>query len=137
MTWVLLISLASLALGIYNAVHGVRIDTARIRTDVMTRLYGVQVGYEQFLRRIRELKNWPPKPLPDELEWLIASEQAYVGFLNNTAQYRQTLLGPKRVSRTTLYKLQHNVDAMAQRIEADNKRLDELLAKYPTGRELR
>jgi hypothetical protein len=83
MTWVLLISLASLALGIYNAVHGVRIDTARIRTDVMTRLYGVQVGYEQFLRRIRELKNWPPKPLPDELEWLIASEQAYVGFLNN------------------------------------------------------
>jgi hypothetical protein len=134
MAWALLISLASLALGIYNVVHGVRIDTARIRSDVMTRLYGVQVGYEQFLRRIRELKNWPPKPLPDELEWLIASEQAYIGFLKNTAQYRrQTLLGPKRISRMDLYKLQHHVDAMAQRIEGDNKRLDDLLAKYPTG----
>jgi hypothetical protein len=62
---------------------------------------------------------------------LIASEQAYVGFLNGTVQYRHTLLGPKHISRTGLYKLQHNVDAMAQRIEADNKRLDELLAKYP------
>src|ERR1700730_17289101 len=131
MTWTLLISLASFALGIYNAVHGMRIDTARVRTDVLTKLYGVQVGYEQFLRRIRELKNWPSKPLPDELEWLMASEQAYVGFLNNTAQYRLTLLGPKRVTRTDLFKLQHHVDAMAQRIEADNKRLDELLAKYP------
>jgi hypothetical protein len=107
-----------------------RIDTARVRTDVLTKVYGVQIGYEQFLRRIKELKNWPPKPLPDELEWLIASEQAYVGFLNNTTQYREKLLGPKRISRTDLYKLQHHVDAMAQRIEADDKRLDDLLKKY-------
>jgi hypothetical protein len=131
MVWTLLISLASLALGIYNAVHGIRIDTARVRTDVLTRLYGVQVGYEQFVRRIKALKNWPPKPLPDELEWLIAQEQAYVQFRHNTDQYRQRLLGPQSISRANLYKLQHHADAMAKRIEDDNKRLDELLAKYP------
>ena len=48
MIWTLLISLASLALGIYNAVHGMRIETARVRTDVLTKVYGVQIGYSNF-----------------------------------------------------------------------------------------
>jgi hypothetical protein len=123
----LLISLASLALGIYNAVHGMRNDTARLRTELLTKIYGVQIGYEQFLRRIRALKQKPPDPLHDDLKKLIASEQSYEEFRRGTVLYLQALSGPVRLRREKLYEFQYHIDAMSKRTADDNQRLDELL----------
>jgi hypothetical protein len=126
----LLVALAALGLSSMVAILSRQLSKAQIRTELLTKLYGVQLDYERFNRRIGELRRSPPDPLPADLKTLLDAEPAFWKFEQDTALYRQALLGAKRgLSAQVLLTLQHHTDAMAKRTEEDNRRLDEILAR--------
>ena len=126
----LLVALAALGLSSIVAILNRQLSRAQIRTELLTKLYGVQLDYERFNRRIRELRRNPPNPLPPELKALLDAELAFWKFEQDTGRYRQALLGVKRgLSAQALLTLQHHTDAMAERTEDDNRRLEEILAR--------
>jgi len=124
------VALAALGLSSIVAILNRQLSKAQIRTELLTKIYGVQLDYERFNRRIRELRRSPPDPLPAELKGLLDAEPAFRKFEQDTARYREALLDPKRgLSAQALLTLQHHTDAMAKRTEEDNRRLDEILAR--------
>ncbi len=126
----LLISVAALSVSVVVAIHNARLAKAQIRTELLTRLVHVRVEYARFNRRIRELKENPPDPLPPELKELLDAETMFQKFEQDTERYRRALLGPRRdLDGGSLLTLRHHTDAMAKQTEDDNKRLDEILAR--------
>jgi hypothetical protein len=128
----LLTSIAALGVSATVAIRNARLATAQIRTEVLTKLYDVRVEYARFNRRIRELRQNPPAPLPLELKMLLDSEAGFHKFEQDTEKYRRALLGPRRdLDAQAPLILQHHTDALAKRTEDDNRRLDEILARIP------
>jgi hypothetical protein len=127
----LLISVVALAVSVVVAIRTARLATAQSRTELLTKLYCVQVEYARFNRRVGELKQNPPSdPLPPELTALLDAETAFKKLEQVAARYRQALFGPKsELDTETLLILGHHTNAIAMRIEDDNKRLDEILAR--------
>jgi len=131
----LLVSVVGLGLSSIVAIQNRRLSKAQIRTELLTKLYGVRVDYARFNRRIMELKQNPPDPLPAELRALLDAEPAFQKFEQDTERYRQALLGPKRgLDAEALLSLRHRVDAMARQTEDDDRRLDEILARQGSER---
>jgi hypothetical protein len=126
----LLISAAALGVSAIVAIRNARLQIAQIRTEVLTKLYDVRVEYARFTRRIRELRQNPPAPLPLELKMLFDSEAGFQKFEQDTEKYRRALLGAKRdPDARALLTLQHHTDALAKQTEDDNRRLDDILAR--------
>jgi hypothetical protein len=129
----LLISAAALAVSCTVGIQNRRLSKAQIRTELLTKLYGLRLDYSRFNRRIKELRKNPPDPLLADLadlKKLLDAEPMFWKFEQDTEQYRQALLGPKRgLSAQALLAPQHHTDAMVKQTEDSNRRLDEILAR--------
>jgi hypothetical protein len=126
----LLISAAALVVSILVAIRTARLTTAQIRTELLTKLYHARVEYRRFIRRIKELRDNPPDPLPPELKELLDSEGGFQKFEHDTEKYRRLLLGPRRnLDSQTLLTMRHHTDAMVIETEDNNTRLDQILVR--------
>jgi hypothetical protein len=132
----LLTSVAAFGLSAFVAIRNARLQTAQIRTELLTKLYDVRVGYTRFNRRISALRHNPPDPLPLELKTLFESEAGFQQFERDTERYRRALLEPGHsLDAQALLNLRHHTDAMAKQTEDDSRRLDEILARGIGGDE--
>jgi hypothetical protein len=124
----LIVSAASLAVSLVVAVRNARIQRAQIRTELLSKLVDLRLEYTRFVRRIRNLKENPPSPIPSEIARLLSAQEGFGDYERRTESYRQALLGSKRdLHPVKLEELRHYIEALLKQLADNNRHLDDIL----------